>query len=179
MYFTIYKTTNLINGKFYIGKHQTKNPHDSYLGSGKVLKQAIQKHGKENFKKEILFIFDNENEMNAKEKEILTEEFISSENNYNSGVGGEGGAHFRGRRHSQETREKIKLGIIRNNKEVPRFFPEESRRKMSEANRRRVWSDASKRKLSATKIRIAAEKRSSVEFHKLDSVGSTPTPATI
>lgn len=36
-YYTIYKTTNLINGKIYIGKHQTKDPYDSYLGSGKRL----------------------------------------------------------------------------------------------------------------------------------------------
>ncbi|MFN9113277.1 MAG: hypothetical protein ACK5XN_24675, partial [Bacteroidota bacterium] len=48
----IYKTTNLINGKVYIGKDKHNNNH--YLGSGKVLKQAIEKYGRENFIKEII-----------------------------------------------------------------------------------------------------------------------------
>jgi hypothetical protein len=48
----IYKTTNLINGKSYIGKDKHNNPN--YLGSGKRLRSAIKKYGKENFKKEIL-----------------------------------------------------------------------------------------------------------------------------
>jgi hypothetical protein len=48
----IYKTTNLINGKIYIGKRSHENPEkDRYLGSGRVLIQAIKKYGRENFKK--------------------------------------------------------------------------------------------------------------------------------
>lgn len=48
----IYKTINLINGKWYIGKDEYNNP--DYLGSGKIIKRAIKKYGRENFKKEIL-----------------------------------------------------------------------------------------------------------------------------
>ena len=48
----IYKTTNLVNGKIYIGKDKNNNP--SYLGSGKILKLAIKKYGKENFTKETI-----------------------------------------------------------------------------------------------------------------------------
>lgn len=60
MTYTIYKTTNLLNGMFYIGKHQTEDPNDSYLGSGVYLKRAIAKYGKCNFKKEVLYVFDSE-----------------------------------------------------------------------------------------------------------------------
>lgn len=48
----IYKTTNTINGKIYVGKDCSNN--SKYLGSGSILKSAIKKYGKENFIKEIL-----------------------------------------------------------------------------------------------------------------------------
>jgi hypothetical protein len=44
MYYTIYKITNKINGKHYVGKHQTMNLSDDYMGSGKLIKRAIEKH---------------------------------------------------------------------------------------------------------------------------------------
>jgi len=49
MHYIVYKTTNLINKKIYIGIHSTENINDGYLGSGTALKRAIAKHGKENF----------------------------------------------------------------------------------------------------------------------------------
>jgi hypothetical protein len=91
-FFTIYKTTNLINGKIYIGKHQTKKIDDAYLGSGVSLIQAIKKYGKENFKKEILFVYDNEKDMNLKEIELVNESFIKRKDTYNHAIGGEGGS---------------------------------------------------------------------------------------
>jgi len=87
MFYTIYKITNILNGKYYIGKHQTENLDDGYMGSGKLICRSVKKHGKENFKKEILFIFDNEEEMNVKEAEIV----VVSEETYNLCEGGKGG----------------------------------------------------------------------------------------
>ena len=63
MYYLIYKTTNLINNKFYIGMHGTNNLEDGYLGSGKIILSAIRLYGKENFIREILYYCESEEEM--------------------------------------------------------------------------------------------------------------------
>lgn len=89
-YIFVYKTTNLINGKFYIGVHATNKLDDGYLGSGKVLNQAIQKYGRDKFKREILFEFDNIEDAYNKESEIVTEDFCLDESNYNISLGGFG-----------------------------------------------------------------------------------------
>lgn len=70
-HYLIYRIDNLENSKHYIGQHQTKNPLDSYLGSGKIIRQAVKKEGVEKFVKTILFDFNNFEEMNEKEKELV------------------------------------------------------------------------------------------------------------
>lgn len=87
MYYTIYKTTNLLNGKYYIGKHQTKDLEDGYMGSGNLLKRAIKKYGKENFKTEILEVYDQEWKMNLAERILV----VPDPTNYNLCPGGQGG----------------------------------------------------------------------------------------
>ena len=94
MYYLIYKITNLIDNKIYIGCHKTKDINDGYMGSGKYLKHAIEKHGLENFTKEVLFVFDNSLEMFAKEKELVNEDFLATENTYNLKIGGFGGFDY-------------------------------------------------------------------------------------
>jgi len=160
MKYTIYKTKNLINNKIYIGKHQTENIDDSYYGSGKALKASIKKHGKENFKKEILFVFDTEAEMNDKEVELITEELVARTDTYNMGVGGEGGAHFKGKSHSKEVRQQIsenlkskdwshRKGIPAHNKGL-KDSAETRKRKSTAAQRRGPISEETKRKISET-----------------------------
>ena len=53
-YHFIYKTTNLLSGKYYIGMHSTDNLDDGYLGSGRRLRYSINKYGKESHKREII-----------------------------------------------------------------------------------------------------------------------------
>lgn len=158
MHYTVYKITNNINGKIYIGKHQTKNLNDSYMGSGKILLQSIEKYGVENFKKEILFQFDNEADMNAKEAEIVTEEFCLREDTYNLCPGGNGGfgyinnagiSKFKGKNHTVETKKII------SEKSLGRKLSEETRNKLSaiyisnrDERNRKVSEALSGRKLS-------------------------------
>lgn len=106
MHYLVYQTTNLINQKIYIGIHKTKKIEDGYLGSGFQLTKAIKKYGRENFERIILFNFDNKEEMIAKEKELVNEEFIVREDVYNVSLGGSGGTI--GFKHSDESKEKMK-----------------------------------------------------------------------
>ena len=107
-YFIIYKTINLINNRIYIGKHVSNIIIDSYIGSGKILLQSIEKYGIENFKRENLFIFDNEEDMNLKEEELVDEEFIKRKDTYNIKLGGVGGwDHMIGKVVVQDSDNKI------------------------------------------------------------------------
>lgn len=89
----IYKTTNLINNKIYIGlSSRPVEKSKSYYGSGKYITQAIKKYGKANFKKEILQECQNKHELNEAEKYWINE-YKSKDNNigYNILDGGYGG----------------------------------------------------------------------------------------
>jgi hypothetical protein len=91
MYYDLYRTTNLINNKIYIGKHKTNNLDDGYMGSGKILKQAIKKYGVENFKKEIIEFYNSDEEVFLAESELVNKQFVKDENTYNLSLGGPGG----------------------------------------------------------------------------------------
>jgi hypothetical protein len=85
---TVYKSTNVINHKFYIGVHKTNDPEDPYLGSGTYLLRAVRKYGRENFKKEILGIFNQREQAYAFEGQLVTPELIESGMSYNIALGG-------------------------------------------------------------------------------------------
>lgn len=176
-YFTVYRTTNKINGKVYIGKHITKNINDGYLGSGKRLRLAFTKYGIDNFQKEILASFDTEEEMNRKEAELVTEEFCLSEKTYNLCVGGRGGFSYinrnglglrtgsilsqkqldalrnshLGKPLSEETREKIKQNNIRT--------AESRREKVRLAKSGKTFSLETRRRMSESLKRYWANKK--------------------
>ena len=87
-YYLIYQTTNLVNGKIYVGQHQTYNLDDGYIGSGTLLQKAIQKYGIDKFERKILYYCQSEEELNAKEREIVNEDFVNRKDTYNMVVGG-------------------------------------------------------------------------------------------
>jgi len=95
----IYKTTNLINGKIYVGQDVHNNP--KYLGSGKLLGKAIRKYGIENFTKQILEECLDSTELDKREifwiKELRAQDLDIG---YNLAPGGRG--------MSDETRSKIR-----------------------------------------------------------------------
>jgi len=89
-YHFIYKTTNIKNGKFYIGMHSTDNLDDGYLGSGEKLRSSIRHYGKENHHREILEFLPNRKELSNREEEIINEKFLENPLCLNLAIGGEG-----------------------------------------------------------------------------------------
>lgn len=134
-YNLVYKTTNLKNGKTYIGVHCTNRMEDGYIGNG-IYRQrdalvksktqpfhvAVRKHGYENFKREILYEFGSLELAFWWEHYLVDEEFINRHDNYNAVVGGS--CKVFGRNHSKETKNKMSLTRVG--------------RKMSETHKRNI-----------------------------------------
>jgi hypothetical protein len=112
----IYITINKINNKSYIGKKELwkgKNPR-TYLGSGTLLKKAINKYGEENFERFIIDLSKTKEELNAKEIWYIDSAFGSNVtqhiNWYNIALGGNGGNAFSGKTEEEmdEIRKKLR-----------------------------------------------------------------------
>jgi hypothetical protein len=134
-YHFVYKTVNTVNGKEYIGYHGTDNLDDGYLGSGKLLKRAIEKYGPDSFTREILQFFDKPEDAFEYEKEIVNRDYVKREDTYNLSVGGNVcilyGEHngFYGKKHSPET-----VSIIRE-KNQGKKHTDEAKEKISHASK--------------------------------------------
>jgi group I intron endonuclease len=117
--YVIYKTTNTVNGKFYIGVHRTLNLNDGYMGCGhfkgrKIREnldtpfyRALKKYGDSAFVTKILYSFNEESIAYSKEKELID---IKDPLCYNSKPGGIGGFHpdtNKGRIFTEEERLKM------------------------------------------------------------------------
>lgn len=157
MHYLIYKITNNLNGKIYIGQHATENLDDGYMGSGLAIKRAIKKYGIDNFTKEILYDVDDWELMDFLEELIVDEEFVARPDTYNLKTGGSNGVHHV----SEETKQKLsrfntgkhlseehKAKIGKANK--GKYRTEEWKKKLSEANigKGRPHSEESKKKIS-------------------------------
>lgn len=88
MYYIIYETTNIINGKKYRGCHRTKDLNDGYIGSGVVFKRAVLKYGVEAFKVEVLEFCEDIDDMRLKEAMYVDGAWVDRQDTYNMQTGG-------------------------------------------------------------------------------------------
>lgn len=139
----IYITTNLINGKKYIGKDEKNNP--DYFGSGVYLTRSVNKHGKENFKKEILEYCTTSEELIEKEKYWIDfYQACESDNFYNIAKGGDGGNVTKG--YSDEKKKEISQKTIESRKWYK--HSNETKEKISSKHKGKKLTDVTKQKLS-------------------------------
>lgn len=125
--YTVYRTINKINNKQYIGFHKVKSPEeilcnssisgsiykDGYLGSGKLIKRAIEKYKPANLRQELLFVTNDIDEAKDTERFLVDNEYVLREDTYNIATGG--GVYvasgpnngFFGKKHTPETIKKI------------------------------------------------------------------------
>lgn len=180
MYY-IYRTTNLINGKTYIGQHKYKKLNDGYLGSGSYFRRAIEKYGKENFVKEILYSnIQYKETADDIERFAIAKERKLGKAEYNIANGGQGAVGYR---HTNEARRKMSEAAKNMSEEHRRKLSESLRgiapwskgkhlseehcRKLSEAHKGKKLSEEHKRKLSEVKKNISEETRRKMsESHK-------------
>ena len=94
MYHYLYKTTNSLNGRFYIGVHSTQDLNDGYLGSGKLLMKAVKKYGKSNFHKETIAFFESREDLYKEEFKVVTFDLVANRDCYNITVGGTGSKSY-------------------------------------------------------------------------------------
>ena len=131
----IYLTTNLINGKIYVGQHACNHFDEKYKGSGVILRKAFVKYGWENFKCEILEWCETYKELNDKEEYWIAEkDSTNPEIGYNIALGGNGAPM------SEVTKKKLSEISKRLSKIIPnyggkgRIVSEETRKRISIAN---------------------------------------------
>ena len=170
-YHYIYKTTNIKNGKFYVGMHSTYNLNDGYLGSGTELRRSIRRNGKDNFKIEFLEFFDSREDLINKEKELVNEQLLKDPMCMNLKPGGTGGFNNEEHRIKAQTaglnvmnktrnNDKRRLWLLKNDSEWSTYWKknisdglkgnkiwlgkthsEETKRKIGEANSIKMKGD--------------------------------------
>lgn len=145
----LYQTTNLVNGKIYVGVHKVADNYRSknYLGSGQAMKVAIKKYGKENFTRVTLAEFSCAKDAYLAEAEMVTEDFVKNSDNYNMKVGGKGGQSIP---HTDETKAKIALVHKGNKYCLGKIFSEEHRANLSTSHKGYTHTEETKAKISAS-----------------------------
>jgi len=144
--YIVYKTINLVNSKFYIGKHkQESHDFDGYLGSGNLINEAIEKYGRENFIRETLSVHEDEYECYLAEEKAIGDLWKYRNDCYNLAPGGDCGMGETKQLWWDENfkkKEELSIAWKENN---PSKTPE-GRRRIKESNKRRIWTEEAKEK---------------------------------
>lgn len=149
-FYGIYKITNLLNGKMYIGQHRTDNLDDGYMGSGKWLERAIKKYGVENFRKEWIMFCEDADELNYWERVFVDETWVMRSDTYNLCLGGEGGGTFMGRHHSESTKQTMSASHKGNKNCLGKKLSIETKMKISKSLLGKKVSDETRQRLSSS-----------------------------
>lgn len=169
----IYKITNTLNGKAYIGETKQDdvqkrwNAHKKsikYNNGCPLLTQAFNKYGIDKFKFEVLIICFNDACFEL-EKYYIKKYNTFGENGYNGTPGGEGGGAFRGRKHTPENVQKIK------ERSREYYKSEENRQKLSNILKQKYKTDPSYRE----KISQAQKERVRQNIHNLQHKNNNGT----
>ena len=169
MFGYIYKITNTINGKIYVGLHKSEKFDESYWGSGIHIQRAIKKYGKENFKREILEWCETIDKIVA--QEIYWIETLDARNpeiGYNIAGGGLGSA---GLTWSEESKEKLRRYRGQLSPLWGRKLSDEHRRHLSDSHKGKTLSEEHKQKIGiANKGRVVSEETREKISKKLTGV---------
>ena len=146
----IYKTTNLLNNKIYIGLNRSPiSETENYYGSGVAFKKAFKKYGRENFKKEILEECNTITELDNRERYWISYLNATGPNGYNITKGGYGNTKgMKGKKHSDETKEKLRQANL------GKVMSSEIKEKISESSKGKQynpWSKESRNKMSESR----------------------------
>ena len=159
-YYGIYKITNLLNGKMYIGQHTTSNIDDGYMGSGKIIRLAVNKYGADNFRKEWLMFCEDADELDYMERVYVDQTWVDRSDTYNLRLGGDGKIV------SEQSRKKLSESLKGNQNHKGKHHSEETRKKMRETRKAKpVWnkgilmSDEQKKKISDSLKRRQVKRR--------------------
>jgi hypothetical protein len=143
MKYFIYKTTNLVNNKTYIGIHQTENIDDGYIGSGLHFLRAVKKYGKDNFKREIIEFCSSYDELLEKEKLLVNEEWVKNKTNYNLKTGGQSTgilSDLSKKKISETLKEKYASGKLVPRATAPYIATDEQKNKISQTLKKKYDS---------------------------------------
>ena len=134
----IYKTTNLVNKRYYLGMHSTNHLDDGYLGSGKRLYYELNKYGKDNFKIEILHYFNSREELVQGEITLITEQDLINPNCLNLKKGGSGGFSKEQVIKGRELANKARLILLKEDLEFKKKFSESVQKGIKRAKEKGV-----------------------------------------
>ena len=162
IFMVIYKITNLLNGKVYVGQSQrpikdrirghlsAANHFERFNSNG--ITYAIHNYGWENFKIEILEVCNSQSELNEREKFWIEKLNSKVPNGYNltdGGAGALGSISRKGKHLSAEHRAKISAS------EKGKVISAETKAKLSKANIGKKASAETRKKLSIVHSNIS------------------------